>query len=123
MLRIGTQILAGGVMVNKNRTHFKPLSYENRAQNLMAINSLVSNASVCRDQLLEFLYDTWIYADRLTANPERRHKVKGRSRFAFSDARRIIAEAALDIDFHRVCPKPGNPPVNSLVAVLLRMVA
>ncbi len=66
---------------------------------------------------------TWVYADRLKANPERRHKVKGRSSFAFSDVRRIIAEAALDNDFHRVCPKPSNPPVNSLVAVLLRMVA
>jgi hypothetical protein len=25
---------------------------------------------------------TWIYADRLKANPERRHKVKGRTGFA-----------------------------------------
>ena len=42
---------------------------------------------------------------------------------AFSDVRRIIAEAALDENFARVCPKPGNPPGNSLVTVLLRMVA
>ncbi|WP_419628772.1 hypothetical protein, partial [Thiolapillus sp.] len=40
---------------------------------------------------------------------ERRHKVKGRTSFAFSDVRRIIAEAALDENFARVCPKPGNP--------------
>jgi len=66
---------------------------------------------------------TWIYADRLKADPERRHKVKGRASFAFSDVRRIIAEAALDNDFHRLCPKPLNSPVNSMVAVLLRMVA
>ncbi|MBC8246595.1 MAG: transposase [Deltaproteobacteria bacterium] len=66
---------------------------------------------------------TWIYVDRLKANPERRHKVKGRTSFAFSDIRRIIAEAALDEDFGRVCPKPGNHTRNSLVAVLLRMVA
>jgi hypothetical protein len=66
---------------------------------------------------------TWIYADHLKADPERRHKVKGRTSFAFSDVRRLIAEAALDDDFDRVCPKPGNPPKNSLVAVLLRMVA
>ena len=66
---------------------------------------------------------TWIYADRLKADPERRHKVKGRTSFAFSDVRRIIAEAALDENFDRVCPKPGNPPKNTLVAVLLRMVA
>ncbi len=66
---------------------------------------------------------TWLYADRLKADPERRHKVKGRTSFAFSDVRRIIAEAALSEDFDRVCPKPGNPPKNSLVTVLLRMVA
>lgn len=66
---------------------------------------------------------TWIYADRLKVDPERRHKVKGRTSFAFSDVRRIIAEAALNEDFHRLCPKPGNSPNNSFVAVLLRMVA
>jgi DDE superfamily endonuclease len=66
---------------------------------------------------------TWIYADRLKADPERRHKVKGRTSFAFSDVRRIIAEAALDVNFDRVCPKPSKPRDNSLVAVLLRMVA
>ncbi|WP_347988654.1 transposase [Methylomonas sp. AM2-LC] len=66
---------------------------------------------------------TWIYADRLKADPQRRHKVKGRTSFAFSDVRRIIAEAALDEDFDRLCPKPSNSPKNSLVAVLLRMVA
>ena len=66
---------------------------------------------------------TWIYADRLKADLERRHKVKGRTSFAFSDVRRLIAEAALNDDFDRVCPKPGKPTKNSLVAVLLRMVA
>lgn len=66
---------------------------------------------------------TWIYADRLKAGPERRHKVKGRTSFAFSDVRRIIAEAALSDDFDTLCPKPGNSTKNSLVAVLLRMVA
>ncbi len=66
---------------------------------------------------------TWLYADRLKADPERRHKVKGRTSFAFSDVRRLIAEAALNDDFDKVCPKPGKPTKNSLVAVLLRMVA
>jgi hypothetical protein len=66
---------------------------------------------------------TWIYAERLKTDPKRRHKVKGRTSFAFSDVRRLIAEAALSDDFDRVCPKPGNPTKNSLVAVLLRMVA
>lgn len=66
---------------------------------------------------------TWIYADRLKADPERRHKVKGRTSFAFSDIRRLIAEAGLNEDFDRVCPKPGKPTKNSLVVILLRMVA
>ncbi|MDO9046247.1 MAG: transposase [Methylobacter sp.] len=66
---------------------------------------------------------TWIYVDRLKADPERRHKVKGRTSFAFSDVRRLIAEAALNDDFDKVCPKPGNPTKNSLMAVLLSMVA
>ena len=66
---------------------------------------------------------TWIYVDRLKAGPERRHMVKGRTRFAFSDVWRLTAEAALNENFDRVCPKPGNPTKNSLVAVLLRMVA
>ena len=66
---------------------------------------------------------SWIYADRLKGDPERLHKVKGRTSFAFSDIRRLIAEAALHDDFDRHCPKPGKPTKNSLVAVLLRMVA
>ena len=66
---------------------------------------------------------TWIYAARLRPNPQRRHKVKGRTSFAFSDVRRIIAEASLNEDFEGVCPKPTSPPDKSLVATLLRMVA
>jgi len=66
---------------------------------------------------------TWIYAARLRPNPQRRHKVKGRTSFAFSDVRRIIAEAALSEDFEGVCPKPTSPPNKAIVATLLRMVA
>jgi hypothetical protein len=55
---------------------------------------------------------TWIYAARLRPNPQRRHNVKGRTSFAFSDVRRIIAEAALRKDFEQVCPKPTSPPRN-----------
>ncbi len=66
---------------------------------------------------------TWIYADRLRPDPERRHKVKGRTSFAFSDVRRIIAEAALREDFVGVCPKPTSPPRKPLVDALLRMIA
>ena len=49
--------------------------------------------------------------------------MKGRTSFAFSDVRRLIAEASLSDDFDRVCHKTANPTKNSLVAVLLRMVA
>jgi hypothetical protein len=45
----------------------------------------------------------------LKTDPERRHKVKGRTSFAFSDVRRLIAEAALNEDFDSVCPKPAIP--------------
>lgn len=65
----------------------------------------------------------WLYADRLKPDPQRRHKVKGRTSFAFSDVRRIIAEAALSEDFFGVCPKPSNPTRKSLVDAFLRMVA
>lgn len=66
---------------------------------------------------------TWIYADKLRPEPKRRHKVKGRTSYAFSDVRRIIAEAALSEDFNGVCPKPTIPPQKSLINTLLRMVA
>ncbi len=42
---------------------------------------------------------TWIYADRIEADPQRRHIVKGRTSFAFSDVRRLITHAALSKDF------------------------
>ncbi len=66
---------------------------------------------------------TWIYADRLENTPDRRHKIRGRAGFAFSDVRRIIAEAALSSDFYRVCPVPAQTPQKSFVKTLLRMVA
>lgn len=66
---------------------------------------------------------TWIYADRLQNAPDRRHKIRGRTGFAFSDVRRIIAEEALSPDFYRVCPVPAQIPQKSFVKTLLRMVA
>ena len=66
---------------------------------------------------------TWIYAARLKPDPQRRHKVKGRTGFAFSDVRRIVAEAALSENFVGVCTEPINPPRNSFITTLLRMVA
>jgi hypothetical protein len=66
---------------------------------------------------------TWIYASRLAKTPSRRHIVKGRNHFAFSDVRRLIAEAALDDNFGILFPVPRKSVVNSLVSVLLRMAA
>ena len=66
---------------------------------------------------------TWIYADRIKADPERRHIVRGRTSFAFSDVRRLIANAALTEDFLRLWPALHNPRQNTFVAVLLCMVA
>lgn len=66
---------------------------------------------------------TWIYADRLQCAPDRKYKIRGRSGFAFSDVRRIIAEAALDQDFQSICPVPRQRPQKSFVKTLLRMVA
>jgi hypothetical protein len=66
---------------------------------------------------------TWIYADRIEADPQRRHIVKGRTSFAFSDVRRLIANAALSKDFHRLWPSLPKPRQNTFVSLLLRMVA
>ncbi|RZB35640.1 MAG: hypothetical protein SRB2_02937 [Desulfobacteraceae bacterium Eth-SRB2] len=65
----------------------------------------------------------WIYASLLEKIPSRRHVVKGRNHFAFSDVRRLIAKAALDDNFSILCPVPRKSVVNSLVAVLLRIAA
>ncbi len=66
---------------------------------------------------------TWVYADRLQTAPDRKYKIRGRSGFAFSDVRRIIAEAALDQNFHSICPVLVQTPQKSFVKILLRMVA
>ena len=66
---------------------------------------------------------TWIYADRLKSDPERRHKVKGRTSFVFSDIRRIMAEEVLDDNFDRLCSKSAKPIIKSFIPTLLRMVA
>jgi len=66
---------------------------------------------------------TWVYADRLQDAPDRRHKIRGRASFAFSDVRRILAEAALNPSFQSICPRPGQTSENSFIKTLLRMVA
>jgi len=64
----------------------------------------------------------WIYGIQLKNTPERRHKVKGRNSFAFSDLRHIIAKVALSDDFNAVCNKEQELPRKSFVDALLRMV-
>ena len=59
---------------------------------------------------------TWVYACHLNKTPSRRHAVKGRNHFAFSDVRRLIAQDALDKDFQLVCPLPRKPIENSFAA-------
>ena len=66
---------------------------------------------------------TGIYADRLEVDPQRRHLVKGRTRFTFSDVRRLIAKAALSEDVHRLWPTPRKPQQNDFVSLIRRMAA
>ncbi|MDP8219617.1 MAG: transposase [Candidatus Theseobacter exili] len=66
---------------------------------------------------------SWVYASRLEKTPSRRKAVSGRRHFAFSDVRRLIAEAALSDDFSSLFPVPRKSVINSLVTVLLRMAA
>ncbi len=64
---------------------------------------------------------TWIYASRLEKTPCRRHAVKGREHSAFSDVRRLVAEAALGDNFGVLFPVSRKSVVNSLVGALIRM--
>ena len=66
---------------------------------------------------------TWVYACRLEKTPNRRHAVRGRNHFAFSDVRRLVAKAAMDDNFTILCPVPRNSVINSFVTTLLRMAA
>jgi len=66
---------------------------------------------------------TWFYGARLENIPERRHKVRGRNSFAFSDLRHIIAKAALTHDFGAVCHAHDKLLRKSFGDTLLRMVA
>jgi len=66
---------------------------------------------------------TWLYAIKLSNTPERRHMLRGRNSFVFSDVRYILAKTALSKDFDIVCPKQSKPRKNLSVAMLLRMIA
>ncbi|MCU7836934.1 MAG: hypothetical protein KZQ83_16990 [gamma proteobacterium symbiont of Taylorina sp.] len=60
---------------------------------------------------------------KVKVNPKRRHKVKGRTSFAFSDIRKIMAEEVLDDNFDRLWPKQRKTVIKSFISTLLRMVA
>ena len=95
-------------------------------QEIGSAKSQVRNAHAVINHLNFCLMATtliWIYAERIKAGPERRHRVKGRISFAFSDVRRLITNAALSEDFLGLWPDQPKPQQNSLVALLLRMVA
>jgi len=66
---------------------------------------------------------TWLYAIKLENTIDRRHMVRGRNSFAFSDVRHIIAKAALNDSFDRLCTVKSKPAQNIPIAALLRMVA
>jgi hypothetical protein len=65
----------------------------------------------------------WIYGARLENIPERRHKVRGRNSFAFSDLRHIITKAALSENFDAVCHSHPKAMKKYFIDMLLRMVA
>ncbi len=66
---------------------------------------------------------TWIYACRLEKTPARRHAVNGRTHYAFSDIRRLVARAAMDENFSILCPPPGNSILKSLASAFMRLAA
>ena len=65
----------------------------------------------------------WIYGAKLEYVPDRRHRIRGRSSFAFFDLRHIISEAALGDNFHLVCSQNDKLPRKSFIRTLLRLVA
>jgi hypothetical protein len=64
-----------------------------------------------------------IYAMQLEKTPKRRHAVRGRNHFAFSDVRRNITEAVMNEDFSTICPHQHKSMINSIAAALLRIAA
>jgi hypothetical protein len=65
----------------------------------------------------------WIYAMQLEKTPKRRHAVRGRNHFAFSDVRRNITEAVMNEDFSTICSHQHKSMINSIAAALLRIAA
>lgn len=65
----------------------------------------------------------WIYAMGLENAPARRHAVKDRAHFAFSDVRRLITENVARDDFRIPLLQERKSMRNSIVAAFLRMAA
>ncbi len=66
---------------------------------------------------------TWIYGALIEHIPERRHKVRGRNSYAFSDLRHIIANAAMTDNFSAVCDRHGKLSRKSFVDTLCALTA
>lgn len=65
----------------------------------------------------------WIHTDHLAFTPRRRHAVRGRRHFAFSDGRRAFVDAAVAADFSWLSPSLGKRRQFRLVSRLLRLAA
>jgi hypothetical protein len=100
---------------------FKEIKQEIGSAKSQACNahSVINHLNFCRMATTV----TWVTADRINADPQRRYLVKGRTSFAFSDVRRLIANAALCEACLRLWPSVQKSPNNSFVSLLLRMVA
>ena len=66
---------------------------------------------------------TWIYGAKMENAPNRRHHVKGRNSFAFSDLRHLIAKDSLNENFKLVCDNQQKLPRKSFVQALIKMAA
>ncbi len=101
-------------------------SFKELKQDIGSADTQTRNATAVKNHLYFCMMATsvtWIYANRLDKTPSRRHAVKGRNHFAFSDVRRLIANASTEKDFSLVCPESRKTELNSLVSVLLRIAA
>lgn len=65
----------------------------------------------------------WIFTDRLDSAPRRRHAVRGRSHFAFSDARRAFIQAVMNERFTWLSLSMAKAPKIPFMTRLLRLVA
>ena len=65
----------------------------------------------------------WVYAMHLQKTPSRRHAVKGRNHFAFSDVRRDMCKAIMKENFYGICTQKHKTMKNYIVTTMLRMAA